>query len=83
MKKKFEPKRTRVQRKADRAFVIGLIWSAWWLSKMHGEDTYAMDLLRESLTDLEYVRRVAQKEQYHFRRGFWPELMEKRRRQRG
>lgn len=64
----------RAVRKGERDFLLGVLWSTWWLHKSHGEDTYAQDILIESVGrhGLAAIRRLAQREQYQFERGFWP-----------
>lgn len=57
----------------DRGFVLGVLWSVWWLHSAHGEDTYAQDLLIESVgcNGLVAMQRIAAREEYHFQRGWW------------
>jgi hypothetical protein len=64
---------------SDREFLLGILWSVWWLHSAHGEDTYAEDLLLETVGSacIERMRRLAIREQYHFKRGFWAELRRK------
>jgi len=65
---------TKREAAADRrGFLLGIIWSAWFLHSGHGEDTYAEELLRES-ADIDVLQRLACREQYHFKRGFWAEI---------
>jgi hypothetical protein len=60
-------------RTADLDFRLGVLWAAWWLQSGHGEDTYAKDLLIESVgrSGVASMQRLAAREEYRFRRGFW------------
>jgi hypothetical protein len=71
-----EQRARRVSRNTDRGFVIGVVMAAWWLHRAHGEDSYAKDLLRETfgLAGIDEARRLARRESYDFRRGFWAEV---------
>lgn len=62
-----------------RGFDIGVIYAAWWLESAHGEDTYAADMLREAVGrhGVGRIQRLAQREGYHFRRGFWARVRRK------
>jgi hypothetical protein len=57
-------------RAEQRGFLFGVMWAAWWLHSGHGEDTYAADLLRESMS-ASTARRIARQQDYLFKRGFW------------
>jgi hypothetical protein len=54
----------------DSEFLLGVLWSAWWLHWGHGEDTMAADMMRET-APIDKFRRLAAREEYHFQRGFW------------
>jgi hypothetical protein len=58
------------ERAERRSFLLGVMWAAWWLHSGHGEDSYAAWLLRESMP-VDTARRMARKEQFQFKRGFW------------
>ncbi len=62
------------------AFVLGVVHAAWCLHRMHGEDSYAEELLLELGPSIGSLRRLAHREEYVFARGFWSAL--ERRRQR-
>ena len=65
--------------KDDREFLIGVLWAAWWLHSGHGEDTYAGDLILESIGEqgVSTMRRLARTEQYRFKPEFWTALSKK------
>lgn len=58
---------------ASREADLGVLYAAWWLHKLHGEDSYATELLMEwcGQPGLNRMRALARREQYKFRRGFW------------
>lgn len=64
---------------SQRDFELGVLWSVWWLHSAHGEDTYAEDLLIESVgsDSVARMRRLAHREAYAFKRGFWAEVIRK------
>lgn len=57
----------------DHGADLGVLYAAWWLSRAHGEDSYATTLLIEwcGRRGLPRMQALAHKEQYTFRRGFW------------
>lgn len=64
-------------------FDLGVLWAAWWLHHGHGEDTYAEDFLIETFgaNGIARTQRLAAREDYRFRRGFWAEVKRKARRE--
>jgi hypothetical protein len=60
-------------------FILGLIYAAWWLNRMHHEDSLAVDLLHECGESPTRLRRIARREQYRFSRGFWSSLQRRSR----
>ncbi len=63
----------------SRDFLLGVIVSAWHLHVGHGEDTYAEEILLNAAS-AETMRRLARKEDYQFKRGFWAELKRRQKR---
>lgn len=59
----------------QREFLLGVLWSAWFLHSAHGCDQLAQDLMFETVgrKNIQRMRRLAQAEQHHFKRGFWPD----------
>lgn len=53
----------------DRGFILGILFAAWHLNRV-GEDTYAEELM-ESAGSVSEFQRLARREGYSFRRGFW------------
>lgn len=59
-------------------FVLGVVHAAWFLHRMHGDDQNAEELLLELGPSIDTLRRLARKEEYCFKRGFW-QWLERRR----
>ena len=53
---------------------LATLFAAWHLYCGHGEDTYAEELLMQFDGDIARWQRLARREDYHFRRGFWAGL---------
>ena len=63
-------------------FVLGVIHAAWFLHRMHGQDTLAADLLLELGPSTAGLQRIARHEEYAFKRGFWADVHRRRARAR-
>lgn len=57
-------------------FLLGVLWSAWFVSSAHGYDSFAEEMLLEvsGVGGVAEMQRLARYHEYHFRRGFWAEL---------
>lgn len=63
-------------------FVLGVLHAAWFLNYMHGEDSFAEELLLELGPSIDALQRLARAEEYQFKAGFWSQLRRRRQRNR-
>ncbi len=64
-------------RSEQREFLLGVLWSAWWLHRSHGEDQLAEWLMNET-APISTFQRLARAEEYQFKRGFWARMRRSR-----
>lgn len=60
----------RQDNQAEREFLIGVLWGAYFLHTQHGCDQLAAELLCTS-GSAQMWQRIARAEKFKFQRGFW------------